>query len=594
YTNCHLIKQDYPAIDLHSENIAFQVSAQDNAKKIKDSINLFKKKIDAEEYDRTYKRINILIISIMKTFKYFLAYPILIFCYSTIYAQQNLPLKFQNEAVKWSELNWIEGNRKEDQIFQNRVPPIFIADTIYFFTNYCGVLESGISVGYSGYNIKKINKKTGEKYWEVLRTYKSFFNRKAISQPLLNKNKLAVTLYDEATDSGSTDWYNCYPSHIIIDTQNGSIIDSNYIDSSNNALPKFQSIAGSQGQSIITNPRFYFTDTGYLQRELSTGELAIIDTKTDFKGVVTQRDTAKLTFKYFPEDFRFFDNTDGTLGALSISQSNNWDNREIKYLMYDKNLKLLKSIDLSNYFTDTITLLGLYRADQDYIITVTTFDDFATRIANYTYQLFDKYGNLVDKLIYYLRDGIDNGIEYGWLYPLTDVVNKRLLLTQSRQNKIAESTFYEIFASNGDSIQRIKRIEVDGISDHFRTQFATMMKDGDILLYIEQFAKNDPGAPRWYNWTMFDGQEMNIINSTKDEQANSRKLKLYPNPTSGTITINGLEGEANVSIRNINSQILIKSKTISNQIDISVLRAGMYIIEIENGNLREWHKVVKK
>ena len=89
------------------------------------------------------------------------------------------------------------------------------------------------------------------------------------------------------------------------------------------------------------------------------------------------------------------------------------------------------------------------------------------------------------------------------------------------------------------------------------------------------------------------GKKMNIISSTKDEQANSRKLKLYPNPTSGPITINGLEGEANVSIRNINGQILIKSKTISNQIDISVLRAGMYIIEIENGNLREWHKVVK-
>lgn len=63
YTNCNLIKQDYPAIDLHSEDIAFQVSAQDNAQKIKDSITLFKRKIDAGEYDRNYKGIKFLIIS---------------------------------------------------------------------------------------------------------------------------------------------------------------------------------------------------------------------------------------------------------------------------------------------------------------------------------------------------------------------------------------------------------------------------------------------------------------------------------------------------------------------------------------------------
>lgn len=305
------------------------------------------------------------------------------------------------------------------------------------------------------------------------------------------------------------------------------------------------------------------------------------------------KDTTKIYFNYSPDDFRYFDNPDGTVGALMVSKTFNWTKREMKYLKYDKSLNLIDSSDLSMNFTDTITVFNFYRADNGYMITVTTFDDFSIRTSKYTYHLFDTAGNLVDKLIYYLREGQDNGLVYGWLYPMVDIVNKRLILTHSRQNKLSESTYFELFASDGDTIQRVKRIEVEGIKDHFRTQYATMLENGDILLYVEQFAQNDPSSPRWYSWINLDGQEMNIISSTKNEQSIFNKLKLYPNPTSGIVKIDLLETSASISITNINGQTLKTLHNVENEVDISELPAGMYIFDVRSKDVSERHKIVK-
>lgn len=512
----------------------------------------------------------------------------------TSFGQQNLPMKFKNNPTRWSDLNWVEGSTSENQKFINRLPPIVVDDTVYLFDNYSGLSESGFSYGYNGFIIKKMNKITGQKYWELHRIYNSFENRKAISQFQITENILDVTLYDEGNPgTGGTLWDNCYPAHISINTNDGLVIDSNFVDYTDLTLPKFQSIAGSQGESIITNPRFYIVEDGYIQRKFSTGDLGFIDTNIDFKGNIHSKDTTRIYFKYLPDDFKYFDKPDGTVGALMISKTFNWANREMKYLKYDRSLNLIDSTDLSHHFTDTITQFNLYRADQGYMITVTTFVDIAKRSEKYTYHLFDIDGNLVDKLIYYLREGIDTGIVYGWLYPMVDVVNKRLIITHSRQNKLSESTYFELIVSDGDSIAKIKRIEVEGNRDHFRTQYATMMPNGDILLNVEQFAKNDPASPRWYSWVMLDGQKMSIVSSTKDEVKSSNKLKLYPNPSSGTVNIQNLYHPANVTIYNLSGEIVNSLENIANQVNITDLPVGMYIFDIRNNQISERHKIIK-
>lgn len=519
---------------------------------------------------------------------------LILFKIYTILGQQNLPMMFKNNPTRWSELNWVEGSKSNNQWFKNRLQPIVVDDTIYLFDNYRGLSETGISYEYNGFIIKKMNKITGQKYWELLKTYNSFDNRKAISQFQINENILNVTLYDEGNPgSGVSDWNECYPAHISIDINKGLVIDSNFVDYTDHTVPKFQSIAGSEGESVITNPRFYITQDGYVQREYSTGDLGFIETNIDFKGHFLSKDTTRTFFKYKPYDFRYFDNPDGTIGALLISKTFNWNDREMKYLKYDKSLNLIDSTDLSHHFTDTISQFNLYRADQGYIITVTAFVDIATRSEKYTYHLFDIDGNLVDILIYNFRDGIDNGIVYGWLFPMVDIVNKRLILTHSRQNKVSESTYFELIVSDRDSVDRIMRIEVDGNKDHFRTQYATMMSNGDILLNVAQFAKNNPASPNWFSWIMLDGQKMNIVSSTKDDIQPSDRLKLYPNPSSGLITIQNLEHPVNVKIYNLSGEIVKSLENVTNQVNVIDLPTGMYTMDIRNNQFSERHKIMK-
>lgn len=140
----------------------------------------------------------------------------LIILSSLLRGQENLPLQFQDDIAKWSELSWINKNNKKDQIFENRIPPIITQDTIYTFENYIGKSSTGISISYAGYLIKKLNRVSGEKYWELARIYKDGSKRKAISYVNLVNNEVIVTLFDEAKSSGS-DWLTSYPAHIVID-----------------------------------------------------------------------------------------------------------------------------------------------------------------------------------------------------------------------------------------------------------------------------------------------------------------------------------------------------------------------------------------
>ena len=509
-----------------------------------------------------------------------------------VHAQLNLPLKFQEDVVKWSELMWIDGNTKRDQIFDNRVAPIIMDDTLYVFMNYKGGINQ--SLGNSGYSIKKINKITGDVYWELLRTYKSYANRKAISRPTLSDGALSVTLYDEGLPgTGGTYWDKCYPAHIIIDSHNGIVIDSNFVNYKDTSLPKFQFFPEPGGLSTIPEPRFYLTTNGYLQRKYDIFTNAFIDTKIGFNGKIEKVDTSQsITTKYNLYDIEYIESENNNISVFSVSMKNNWVNKEMKLLKFDNNLNIIDSIDVTKYYTtDSIGYFNII-GDNGYILTVIGFEDFTLKTLKFTFHLFDSDGNFKDQLTYTLRDGIDNGIVYGWLHPIIDVVNERILLTQSRQNVLSESSFYEIFVSEGDTVRNIKHIEVEGTKDHFRTKYGTMMDNGDILLYLEQFTDPSADAVRLYSWMMLDGAKMNIISSTKEEIA-ARQLKIYPNPTSGRVTIDGLSTSAMVKIYNL-SGILQKYMTIyDGDVDIRDLTPGIYVFDITNEDISTRHKVVK-
>ena len=518
----------------------------------------------------------------------------LLLSFFIVSGQENLPLKFQGSENKWGSLTWMNNLTDDNQWFDYRVPPIVDADTIYVFMNFRhNVIENGLIFGYSGYTIKKLNKSTGIQYWETQRLYRNYLQRKVISQPQMVDDKLVVTLFDEAKSFGS-EWYDCFPAHIVLELKNGVVIDSNYVDKSDITLPQFRSINSSPSITTSNNPWFLKSDIGYIQRSLSawSNQLGIIDNKLDVFGHIVESDTFEIITPYYLSEFVFHNNEIGGINVCVASEENSWQDKEIKLIKLDANLSLIKSVDITQHFTDTITTFALNTVENGYSLITTSYESPTLRTLQFNFHLFDSDGNLIDKMSYTLRPGLDTGISYGWLYPMIDEVNKRILVTQSRQNKLDEPTFFEVYTRDGDTIQRIKKIEVEGLEDHFRIEYATMMENGDLLLYIGQFAWADPNV-RWFSWIMLDGQKMNIISNTKDITIKNNQLKIHPNPTNSIIHIQGLQEEANVRIQNINSQVIKTINTTDGQVDISELPNGLYIFEIQNKHLMERHKVLK-
>ena len=164
---------------------------------------------------------------------------------------------------------------------------------------------------------------------------------------------------------------------------------------------------------------------------------------------------------------------------------------------------------------------------------------------------------------------------------MADVVNKRILLTHSRQNKMSESTFFELFASDGDTIKRVKRIEVEGSSDHFRTDMPLMMANGDILLYIAQFEWRKPG--QFFSWIMLDGAKMGIVSSTDEVESVRQPFVLYPNPTSSNIHILTDIEYDHVMIQSIDGAITKHVINSDTSIDTSSLPNGTYVCTLIKG-----------
>ena len=70
-------------------------------------------------------------------------------------------------------------------------------------------------------------------------------------------------------------------------------------------------------------------------------------------------------------------------------------------------------------------------------------------------------------------------------------------------------------------------------------------------------------------------------------------VKLYPNPTSSIVKISDLELPSIVQISNLNGQMIKQLNNVVQEINISDMPSGMYIIDIRNKEMSERHKIVK-
>jgi len=84
------------------------------------------------------------------------------------------------------------------------------------------------------------------------------------------------------------------------------------------------------------------------------------------------------------------------------------------------------------------------------------------------------------------------------------------------------------------------------------------------------------------------------VGPTDISESEFANVSIYPNPTSGVISINGINGDANVSVTNAQGQLIYNSTLINNRLDMSNQPKGVYFIRIYNDDEMMIQKVILK
>ncbi len=79
------------------------------------------------------------------------------------------------------------------------------------------------------------------------------------------------------------------------------------------------------------------------------------------------------------------------------------------------------------------------------------------------------------------------------------------------------------------------------------------------------------------------------------ENKEERETYVYPNPAVNYFKLKNIENNSNVKVYSSTGVLLVESSIFShnNMIDISFLKTGVYLVEIETQSGRHYHKVVK-
>jgi hypothetical protein len=190
---------------------------------------------------------------------------------------------------------------------------------------------------------------------------------------------------------------------------------------------------------------------------------------------------------------------------------------------------------------------------------------------------------LKDRIVHTLT--ANDKIEYGWLLPIVDIKNERLILALSQQDTRETGTYFNLFTSNGDKLDLMRRFEVAGIQDHFRVKYATMLPSGDLLLFIGQFDWDaNPMYPypiNWYSLMLMSKDDL-VSNQTVLSKPKTDIL-VYPNPTSGKVNIKSSNELKSINVYNNGAKVLYYNEG-NKELDLTSLPKGIYNMMIEQKN----------
>jgi hypothetical protein len=128
----------------------------------------------------------------------------------------------------------------------------------------------------------------------------------------------------------------------------------------------------------------------------------------------------------------------------------------------------------------------------------------------------------------------------------------------------------------------VSRKKIDG-GDTYR-HFKSFLRENKLFLYLMKVGSGDAQPVTLLTFSITDED------ATKIKTQKNSSLKIYPNPTTGRINIEGLKNGNFISVYNLMGQIEVQfaqdSQKLVNSFNVSNLQDGIYFIKTENSTVK--------
>ena len=136
---------------------------------------------------------------------------------------------------------------------------------------------------------------------------------------------------------------------------------------------------------------------------------------------------------------------------------------------------------------------------------------------------------------------------------------------------------------------------VDINSDLALPDFGSKHLIGQGSLYAYTFKK--PGKVDFYSST-FPKSMRGSINVQNSQKPDDTSFKIYPNPVKDRIYLDGAQSKnLEITVYDVLGKVVKKDKlsafTVKNGIDVSALKRGVYLVQIDNGSTSLTQKLIK-
>ncbi len=193
-------------------------------------------------------------------------------------------------------------------------------------------------------------------------------------------------------------------------------------------------------------------------------------------------------------------------------------------------------------------------------------------------QTIEEDGGVTKEEFYYENDSLIRKETYKWTSEGWDIRERTLNTFDNIGNRISEK--HQEYPSDGwDNKQLLENTYDDKHNLIEQLDYRWVNNEWDLRYHF------------FHDWELKNSLGINPDIQIPD---NTAYILIFPNPTSGLINISGLNHAAEVKIYSIQGTLLKSMNRVENNIDISDLPGGVYILNLQSGDHRVFRKIVVK